>query len=113
MKHDKSPGSDDYTAKFFKFFFVNLGGLMVRSINHGFRKGTISITQRQGIITCIPKKRNNKKINRRPIEFLNTVYKIALSCIARRPHTVLPQLIHEDQKFFLFFFERKMYWGNN
>ena len=38
-KNNKSPGLDGYTVEFFKFFFVDLGNFMVRSINCGFRKG--------------------------------------------------------------------------
>ena len=56
-KNDKSPGSDGYTTTFVKFFFVDLGSLMVRSVNHGFCKGKMSVTQRQGIITCVYLKR--------------------------------------------------------
>ena len=37
----------------------------------------------------------------RPITLLNTVYKIASSCIAARLKTVLPKLIGDDQKGFL------------
>ena len=39
--------------------------------------------------------------NWRPITLLNTVYKIASSCIAARLKTVLPKLIGDDQKGFL------------
>ena len=39
--------------------------------------------------------------NWRPITLLNTVSKIASSCIARKVKTVLPQLIHDDQKGFI------------
>ena len=83
-------------------FFIDLGSLMVRSINHGFCKGEMSVTQRQGIITCIPKEGKHKNFlkNWRPITLLNTVYKIAASCIAGRVKLVLPQLIHDVQKGF-------------
>ena len=76
---------------------------MVRSVNHGFCKGKMSVTQCQGIITCIPKEGKDKNIlkNWRPITLLNTAYKIASSRIARRVKTVLPQLIYDDQKGFL------------
>ena len=85
------------------FFFVDLGNFIVRSINCGFRKGEMSVTQRQGVITCIPKEGKDKTLlrNWRPITLLNIVYKIASSCIAGRLKTVLPQLIDVDQKGFL------------
>ena len=100
MKHDKSPGSDGYTTEFFEFFFVGLVGLMVRSISNGFRKWEMSITQRQGMISCIPKEGKDKTFWR-PSTLRNTVYGISSSCIPRRLKTVLPKLIHEDQKVFL------------
>ena len=103
IKNDKSPGSDGYTVEFLKFFFVDLGNFIVRSINCGFRKGEMSVTQRLGVITCIPKEFKDKTLlrNWRPITLLNIVYKIASSCIAGRLKTGLPQLIDVDQKGFL------------
>ena len=74
----------------------------LRSINCGFEKGEMSITQKQGVITCIPKEgKENFLKNWRPITLLNIAYKIASSCIAQRWKSVLPKLIHEDQKGFL------------
>ena len=63
----------------------------------------MSVTQRQGVITCIPKERKDKQYlkNWRPIIFLNTMYKIASSCIAARLKMVLPKLISEESKGFL------------
>ena len=77
MKNDKSPGSDGYTVEFFKFFFKDLGTFLVRSVNCGFLKGEMSVTQKQGVITCIPKEGKDKKKflkNWRSITLLNTVY---------------------------------------
>ena len=61
MKNDKSPGSGGFTAEFFQFFFTDLDTFMVRSINYGFYNGQMSITQRQGVIVCIPKEGKEKK----------------------------------------------------
>ena len=62
----------------------------------------MSVTQRQGVIVCIPKE--GKDINffekLETITLLNTVYKIASSYIAARLKTVLPKLIGDDQKGF-------------
>ena len=103
MMNDKSPGSYGYTVEFFKFIFVDLGNFIVCSINCGFSKGEMSVIQRQGVITCIPKECKDKTLPRnwRPITLLNIVYKNASSCIAGRLKTVLPQLINVDQKGFL------------
>ena len=69
------------------------------SINIGFHKGELSITQRQGIITCIPKEDKAKTLlkNWRPLTLLNVVYKIASGAIANRLKLVLDELIDKDQ----------------
>ena len=68
---------------------------LLRSINCGFEKGEISITQKQGVITCIPKEGKDKSFlkNWRPITLLNIPYKTASSCIAQRLKSVLPMFI--------------------
>ena len=40
---------------FFKFFYNDLKVFIRKSINEGYRDGKLSITQRQGIIMCLPK----------------------------------------------------------
>ena len=55
MKNDKSPGSDGFTTNFFKMFWKDIGHFIVRAINNSYDLGILSTTQRQGIITCIPK----------------------------------------------------------
>ena len=55
MSNNRSPGSDGFSAEFFKMFWKKMGQFKVRSVNYGFSKGELSITQREGIITCIPK----------------------------------------------------------
>ena len=55
MKNEKSPVLDGYTVEFFKFFWIDIGVFVLRSINYGYRTGLLSVTQKQGIITCLPK----------------------------------------------------------
>ena len=82
---------------------MDIGSFVVRSLNYGFRSGQLSITQRQGIITCIPKKGKDKRFlqNWRPITLLNTSYKLASACTTFRIKSLLPQIIHGDQTGFL------------
>ena len=103
MKNGKSPGTDGMTVEFFKFFWKQIGTFVVRSLNEGFRSNQMSITQREGIIICIPKGDKPREYlkNWRPISLLNVVYKIGSACIANRLKTVLPTLIHEDQTGFV------------
>ena len=103
MQNNKSPGSDGFTTEFFKFFWSDLGFFVVKSINYGFCSGQLSQTQREGIITCVPKGNKSRKFikNWRPISLLNVTYKIASGCIASRIKKILPNIIDLDQSGFM------------
>jgi hypothetical protein len=103
MKNSKSPGSDGFTAEFFKFFWKDIGDFYIRSINYSFETNELSITQKEGVIICIPKGEKDKRLvkNWRPISLLNVSYKIASACIANRIKKFLPFLINDDQTGFI------------
>ena len=103
MKNNKSPGNSGFTSEFYKFFFLDIGKFLVRSINYGFLNNKLSITQRQGVITCLPKEGKDKQklCNWRPISLLNVQYKIASACIAERLKMVLCNIINNCQKGFV------------
>ncbi|KAK3104781.1 hypothetical protein FSP39_009989 [Pinctada imbricata] len=103
MSNSKSPGSDGFSAEFFKCFWKSLSPLVVRSLNHAYRIGELSITQKEGIITCIPKEDKPKQFlkNWRPITLLNTSYKIGSGVLANRLKPVLDTLISKEQTGFL------------
>jgi hypothetical protein len=54
MKNNKSPGSDEFTSEFLKFFWKDLKVFVIGSLNYGYSLGSLSVTQKQGIITCFP-----------------------------------------------------------
>ena len=90
MSKNRSPGSDGFSAEFFQSVLEKkIGHFIVRSVNGGFNKGLLSVTQREGVITCIPKdsKPRNQIKNYRPISLLNCIYKIASGVIALRIKT--------------------------
>ena len=103
MKNNKSPGTDGFTTEFFKFFYNDIKVFIKRALNEGYINGKLSITQRQGLITCLPKGDKPKQFlkNWRPITLLNVIYKIASACIAERIKTTLTELISEDQTGFI------------
>lgn len=111
MQNNKSPGSSGFSVEFFKFFWRDLGSFLVKSINFGFNKKELSNTQKEGVITCIPKQHKCKSYikNWRPISLLNVSYKIASGCIANRIKSILPTIIHEDQSGFM----SKRFLGDN
>ena len=103
MKNGKSPGSDGFTIEFYKFFWNDIGYFLLRSLNHSFYSEELSITQKQGIISIIPKGQKPREYlkNWRPISLLNNSYKLLSSCLANRLKQILAKLIHENQKGFL------------
>ena len=79
------------------------GYFVLRSINSGFDSKELSITQRQGVITCIPKEDKPKHFlkNWRPLALLDVVYKIASGAVANRFKQILDVIINKDQTGFL------------
>ena len=63
----------------------------------------LSVTQRMGIITLIPKGDKDKTYlkNWRPLTLLNTIYKLVSGCVAERIKPHLDTIIHGDQKGFV------------
>ena len=103
MANNRSPGSDGFTAECFKVFWGKLGHFILRSLNYGYMKGELSVTQKEGIITCIPKDNKPRHFitNYRPISLLNCVYKIGSGAIANRIKSILNKLIYKDQTGFI------------
>ena len=95
----KTPGTDGLTTEFLKYFWPELKALIVGSFNYAFASGSLSISQRRGIISLIPKKNKDKTIleNLRPISLLNVDYKILTKVLAIRLEKVLPKIINPDQ----------------
>ncbi len=102
-KNGKSPGSDGFGYEFYKMFFKNLSWFLLRSINYAYENGTLSVTQRYGIITLLPKGDKPRQFlkNWRPISLLNVSYKLASACIAERIKSCLCYIINENQKGFI------------
>ena len=82
----KSPGEDGFTWEFYNCFFDLLGEDLINCYNAAYKTGEMSISQRRGTITFIPKEDSNllNLANWRPITLLNLDYKIASKAIAKR-----------------------------
>ena len=57
MQNNKSPGSDILTTEFYRAFWDIISTYVVNSFNYAFNTGNLSISQRQRIISLIPKKK--------------------------------------------------------
>ena len=64
FKNDKSPGEDGFTVEFYKFFFELLGHNLVENFNEAYEANELSISQRRGIVTLIPKEDGQCQIYR-------------------------------------------------
>ena len=70
-----SSGADGFSAELFNACCSKIGDQVVRALTCGFRNGELSCTQREIIITCIPKGDNFRDVIKdwRPISLLNAV----------------------------------------
>ena len=76
---------------------------MISAFNYAYDQGTLSVSQRRGIIKLIPKKDADPHFikNWRPLTLLNCDLKIATKAIANRIKKVIPKLVNNDQTGFL------------
>ena len=83
MKNCKSPYIDGFTVEFYKFLWTDIKIPLVKCLNESLDKGKFSTSQRQGLITCIPKEGKSKFYlkNWRPITLLCVDFKIASASI--------------------------------
>ena len=102
-KNNVAPGSSGFTNEFYKFFWRDVKYFVINSVDYAFDHNRLSVTQRLGVISIIPKGEKDKRFltNWRPLTLLNTLYKLISGCIAERIKPVLPGLINPDQKGFV------------
>ena len=103
MANSRSPGSTGYPAGFFKFFYPDIKEFMWRSIQYSLSTNSLPNTQREAVITLIPKSNglSNRVKGWRPISLLNVQYKMLSSVMASRLKTVAQHLINRDQTAYL------------
>ena len=56
MESVKFPGTDGIPTEFYKVFWDDLSPSLVAALNLSFTQGHLSISQRRGLVTLIPKK---------------------------------------------------------
>jgi SepF-like predicted cell division protein (DUF552 family) len=98
MANNKSPGSDGLPAEFYKEFFPQFGPLFVNIANAQVTK-PLSVSQRLGIITLLPKKDTDRSLlsNWRPVSLLNTDYKIISKTLVNRLKRLANRFISSSQ----------------
>ena len=103
MNKNKTPGFDGLPVEFYIVFWPDICDMLISSFNFSIQNGMLSPSQRNGIITLLPKKDKNPLFvkNYRPITLLTTDYKILAKCFANRLKRCLNDLIHTDQTGFM------------
>ena len=75
-----------------------LGADLVRVLNLAYESGTLSVSQRRGLIVVLYKKNDRLEAKTwRPISLLNVDYKIATRALSGRLLAVLPSIVGTDQ----------------
>ena len=98
FKRNKSPGLDGLPYEFYTKFWDLLGPDLVATFNDSFAKGSLSFSQRTGLITLLYKKNDRFDTkNWRPISLLCEDYKILSKVLTNRLKTVLASVTSEFQ----------------
>ena len=103
FQNNKTSGEDGFTKGFYEAFVQILGQHLLDSYNEAFINGLLSISQRRGVITLLPKDDSYliDLSNWRPITLLNVDYKILGKTITRRIEPIFPNIMHSDQSGFI------------
>lgn len=98
MEPEKSPGSDGLTSEFYKFFWNTIGTELTLVHLESINTGTLSLTQKEGIITSVHKSGPREELdNWRPISLLNIDYKILAKALASRLIYTLSDVVPHTQ----------------
>ncbi|PFX27102.1 Transposon TX1 uncharacterized 149 kDa protein [Stylophora pistillata] len=98
MARGKTPGLDGLPMEFYQKFWDVIGPDLVTVLNSCFLPGSLSLSQRGGVITLAFKKGDRLDArNWRPISVLNVDYKLAARTIAGRLLDVIHLIVNCDQ----------------
>ncbi len=54
LHNGKTPGTDELSTDFYKYFWIDIKSLLIESIKCAIETGELSIEQGRGIITLLP-----------------------------------------------------------
>ena len=98
MARRKAPGLDGLPAEFYLKFWSVLGQDLVQVLNSCYRAGSLTLSQRRGVISLPFKKGDRLDMrNWRPISLLNVDYKLAARAVAARLLKVINLIVAKDQ----------------
>lgn len=98
MARNRSPGSDGLPVEFYLRFWDVIGSDLTDVFNEAFQMGSLSESQKHGLISLIFKKGDRLDCkNWRPITLLNVDYKLCARSLAGRLLKVLEFVVASDQ----------------
>ena len=98
MARQKAPGLDGLPAEYYLRFWSVLGQDLVQVLNSCYRAGSLTLSQRRGVISLSFKKGGCLDMrNWRPISLLNVDYKLAAHAVAARLLKVIHLIVPKDQ----------------
>ncbi|CAL1389652.1 unnamed protein product [Linum trigynum] len=98
----QAPGSDGFTAKFFRSYWDIVGPLVVEAVGSFFANGKLLRSFNHTWITLIPKVEEVETMRQlRPISLCQVIYKIVSKILANRLAVVLPVVVSPEQNAFI------------
>lgn len=103
MAVGKAPGRDGLPVEWYRRFWEVIREPYMESVQASLEQGELSETQRQGVISLLPKpgKDQNLLSGWRPITLLNCDYKLLAKVLAARLKKFIPDLVKETQTGFV------------
>ena len=99
-RNNVAPGASGFTGSVYDVFWKLLRSLVTKAINKSFEREYLSIMQKLGFVTIIPKGDKESRMlgNWRPLTLLNTFYKLISSIVTEALKPVLERIIGSEQK---------------
>ena len=96
FQNNKAPGNDGLSAELYKFFWPEIGYLLVESLNYSYIHGELSTSQKEAIITLIEKKDRDRRLikNWRLISLVNVENR--LKSYRKEIRKGPPYVVHHD-----------------
>ena len=96
---NKAPGEDGLPSEFYIVFCIDIKRYLIKSYQHSYSTGMVSVTQRRGVISLIPKTKGPLNLkNWMPLSLLNQDYKLLAKLIAKRINPHLKKIINIETK---------------